>query len=58
MRVVWTLLLHAELCGLHCYMQSYVDFTVTCRVVWTSLLHAELCELHCYMQSYVDFTVT
>ena len=44
--------------GCHCYIQSCVDFTVTCRVIWTSLLHTELCGLHCYMQSYVDFTVT
>ena len=48
-RVVWTSLLHLELCGRHCYIKSCVDVTVTVRVVWTSLLHLELCERHFYI---------
>ena len=41
-RVLWILLLHAELCGCDCYMQSYVDITI--------VLHAfvELCGHNCH----------
>ena len=48
-RVVWTSLLHLELCDGHSYIKSCVDDTVTFRVVWTSLLHLELCDGHSYI---------
>ena len=48
-RVVWTSLLHLELCGRHCYIKSCVDVTVTFRVVWTSLLLVHLWGCHCYI---------
>ena len=48
-RVVWTSLLHLELCGRHSYIKSCVDVTVTFRDVWTSPLHLDLCGRRFYI---------